>query len=92
VVSDVVLDPIFRAVNLHPNAGPFVVSAGAILGICAGLLWTAQGSLMMSYPTESEKGKFIGVFWAIFNLGGVVGAGVSFAQNYSSTKNYGEKI
>jgi hypothetical protein len=91
-VSDVVLDPIFRAVNLHPNAGPFVVSAGAILGICAGLLWTAQGSLMMSYPTESEKGKFIGVFWAIFNLGGVVGAGVSFAQNYSSTKNYGEKI
>jgi len=78
----------FLAVNLHPNAGPFVVSAGAILGICAGLLWTAQGSLMMSYPTESEKGKFIGVFWAIFNLGGVVGAGVSFAQNYSSTKNY----
>jgi hypothetical protein len=47
---------------------------------------------MMSYPTESEKGKFIGVFWAIFNLGGVVGAAVSFAQNYSSTKNYGEKI
>jgi hypothetical protein len=45
---------------------------------------------MMSYPTETEKGKFIGVFWAIFNLGGVVGAGVSFAQNYSSTKNYGE--
>jgi len=78
----------FLAANIHPKAGPFVVSAGAVLGICAGLLWTAQGSLMMSYPTETEKGKFIGVFWAIFNLGGVVGAGVSFAQNYSSTKNY----
>jgi len=78
----------FLAVTLHPKTGPFVVSAGAILGICAGLLWTAQGSLMMSYPTESEKGKFIGVFWAIFNLGGVVGAGVSFAQNFSSTKNF----
>lgn len=47
---------------------------------------------MMSYPTESEKGKFIGIFWGIFNLGGVVGAGVSFAQNFSSTRNYGTLI
>jgi hypothetical protein len=47
---------------------------------------------MMSYPTEIEKGKFIGIFWAIFNLGGVVGAGVSFAQNFSSTDNFGKII
>ncbi|CAL1696861.1 unnamed protein product [Somion occarium] len=77
----------YLAVNIHPNAGGFVVAAGAILGICAGMLWTAQGSLMLAYPTESEKGKFIGIFWSVFNLGSVVGASVSLGQNYHNTAN-----
>lgn len=77
------------ATNIHPHAYPFVLAAGAVLGICAGLLWTAQGSLMMSYPTESEKGMSIGIFWSIFNLGGVVGAAVSFAENFHSKENSG---
>jgi MFS family permease len=75
----------YLAVNIHPGAGAFVIAAGAILGVCAGLLWTAQGSLMMAYPTEGQKGKFIAVFWSIFNLGGVVGASVALGQNYHST-------
>jgi len=74
-----------RAMNIHPTAGGFVIAAGAILGICAGMLWTAQGSLMLAYPTEGQKGKYIGVFWSIFNLGGVVGASVSLGQNFHST-------
>ncbi len=76
--------------NIHPKAGGFVIAAGAILGICAGLLWTAQGSLMLAYPTESQKGKFIGIFWAIFNLGGVVGASVALGQNFDSKANSGK--
>jgi hypothetical protein len=75
---------ISSVVNIHQNAGGFVIAAGAILGLCAGLLWTAQGSLMLAYPTEDQKGKFIGIFWSIFNLGGVVGAAVSFARNFDS--------
>ncbi|PFH48205.1 hypothetical protein AMATHDRAFT_66010 [Amanita thiersii Skay4041] len=78
----------FLALNLHPDAGAFVITAGAILGICAGLLWTAQGSLMLSYPTEQQKGLFIGVFWSIFNMGAVVGASVSLGQNIYSTENH----
>ncbi|EGO03432.1 hypothetical protein SERLA73DRAFT_69299 [Serpula lacrymans var. lacrymans S7.3] len=74
----------FLAVNIHPGAGDFVTTAGAILGICASLLWTAQGSLMLAYPTEAQKGRFIGIFWAIFNLGAVVGASVSFGTNFNS--------
>lgn len=73
-----------RALNIHSNARGFVVGAGAILGICAGLLWTAQGSLMLAYPTEIQKGRYISIFWAIFNLGGVVGASVSLGTNYNS--------
>lgn len=70
--------------NIHSGAGAFVIAAGAILGICAGLLWTAQGSMMMAYPTEAQKGKFIGIFWSIFNLGGVVGASVACGRNWHS--------
>ncbi|EIM91984.1 MFS general substrate transporter [Stereum hirsutum FP-91666 SS1] len=77
----------YLAMNIHPNAGPFVIAAGAILGVCAGLLWTAQGSLMLAYPTESQKGLFIAIFWSIFNLGGVVGAAVAFGDNFHSTAN-----
>ncbi|KAF5313027.1 hypothetical protein D9619_003575 [Psilocybe cf. subviscida] len=77
----------YLALNIHPHAGAFVIASGAILGLCAGLLWTAQGSLMMSYATESQKGTFIGIFWAIFNLGAVVGSAVSLGQNFHSTAN-----
>jgi len=77
----------FLAMNIHPHAGAFVIAAGAILGICAGFLWTAQGSLMLAYATEDQKGKFIGIFWGIFNLGAVVGAAVSLGQNFHSTAN-----
>ena len=73
-----------RVVNIHPNASGFNIAAGAILGVCAGMLWTAQGSLMLAYPTESQKGKFIAIFWSIFNLGGVVGAAVSLGSNFDN--------
>ncbi|SJL05200.1 related to DUF895 domain membrane protein [Armillaria ostoyae] len=77
----------YLAINIHSDAGGFVVAAGAILGMCAGLLWTAQGSLMMAYPIETQKGRFIGIFWSIFNLGGVVGASVAAGRNWKSTAN-----
>lgn len=62
--------------NHNKNDG-FLIFAGALLGVCGGLLWCAQGAVMMSYPSEQEKGKFISVFWVIFNLGGVIGSLVS---------------
>ena len=40
---------------------------------------------MLSYCTEAQKGLFISIFWAIFNLGAVVGSVVSFGQNFRST-------
>lgn len=87
ISPNLIFSPVSSAVDIHPGAGAFVITAGAILGICAGLLWTAQGSLMLAYPTENEKGIFIGIFWSIFNLGGVVGASVSLGQNFHSEVN-----
>ncbi|KAF8838978.1 MFS general substrate transporter [Paxillus ammoniavirescens] len=77
----------YLAINIHPNAGGFVVGAGAVLGMTAAFLWTAQGSLMLSYATEAQKGVFISIFWGIFTLGAVVGSAVTFGQNFHSTDN-----
>jgi MFS family permease len=61
----------------HNQNAAFLIFAGALLGVCAGCLWCAQGTVMMSYPDEQSKGKFISWFWIIFNLGGVIGSLVS---------------
>ena len=66
--------------NHNENVG-FLLFAGALLGVCAGMLWCAQGAVMMSYPLESQKGIFIAVFWVIFNLGGVIGSLVNSPKN-----------
>ena len=62
----------YLSYNHNQNSG-FVIFAGAILGVCAGMLWAAQGAIMMSYPPEQSKGRYISWFWMIFNLGAVIG-------------------
>ncbi|KAI0466327.1 MFS general substrate transporter [Xylaria cf. heliscus] len=74
----------FLAYNHTKNEG-FVTFAGAFLGLCAGFLWTAQGAIMMSYPMEKSKGRYISSFWIIFNAGGVIGALIVLAQNLHNT-------
>jgi MFS family permease len=76
----------FLSYSHNHNYG-FTVFAGAFLGVCAGLLWTAQGSIMMSYPSEKSKGRYISWFWMIFNLGAVIGALIPLGQNiHAKTK------
>ncbi|KAF9897900.1 hypothetical protein BX616_004792 [Lobosporangium transversale] len=70
----------------HTLNGAFTITAGGILGIGAGMLWTAQGAIMMAYPREQDKGKYIGYFWAIFNSGAVLGSVIAFAINYNVTE------
>lgn len=62
----------YLSYNRNQNEG-FVLFAGALLGVCAGMLWAAQGAIMMSYPPEKSKGRYISWFWMIFNLGAVIG-------------------
>ncbi|KAI9488228.1 MFS general substrate transporter [Zychaea mexicana] len=59
----------------------YVIAAGAILGCCAGLLWSAQGAVMMSYPEEKNKGKYVATFWALFNVGGILGSVITLGMN-----------
>ena len=59
----------------------FLILAGALLGISAALLWSAQGCIMMSYPLEKDKGKSFSVFWAIFQFGALIGSLIALAIN-----------
>jgi MFS family permease len=74
----------FLSYSHNQNRG-FVIFAGAFLGLCAGLLWTAQGAIMMSYPPEESKGRYISWFWIIFNMGAVIGSLIPLAQNVNKT-------
>lgn len=68
----------------HTQNDGFVIFAGAFLGVCAGLLWTAQGAIMMSYPPEDKKGRYISWFWIIFNMGAVIGALIPLGENVNN--------
>ncbi|KAI0137517.1 major facilitator superfamily domain-containing protein [Xylariales sp. AK1849] len=68
----------------HTNNMGYVIFAGSFLGLCAGLLWTGQGAIMMAYPPEHSKGRYISWFWIIFNLGAVIGALIPLGQNINN--------
>ena len=72
----------------NQNAG-FLIFAGALLGCCAAMLWTAQGAVMMAYPPEHKKGRYISWFWMIFNTGGVLGALIPLGQNVNNSSGSG---
>ena len=62
-----------------------VAAAGALNGVCAGLLWVANGVLLYTYAGVDGRGFLFGVFWVVFNLGAVVGGVLSFAENFEHT-------
>ncbi|KAL1963035.1 hypothetical protein VTN77DRAFT_8783 [Rasamsonia byssochlamydoides] len=74
-------------VSVHADVAGFNIFAGALLGVCAGLLWTAQGAIMLSYPTEAQKGRYFAWFWSIFNIGGCIGSLIPLGENIHVTAN-----
>ncbi|KAH8804745.1 DUF895 domain membrane protein [Xylogone sp. PMI_703] len=74
-------------VSVHASVSGFNIFAGAFLGVCAGLLWTAQGTIILSYPPEEKKGRYFAAFWMIFNLGGVIGSLIPLGQDIHTKTN-----
>lgn len=68
----------------HTKNFGYVVFSGLLLGCCAGVLWSAQGAIMMSYPPERLKGRYISWFWVVFNLGAVIGSVVTLGLNINN--------
>jgi len=71
----------------HTGNSGFLIFAGIQLGICAGIFWVAQGMVMLSYPTEQSKGKYIAWSWMVYNMGAVIGSIIALVQNMHSDDN-----
>ncbi|KAF5676121.1 putative DUF895 domain-containing protein [Fusarium heterosporum] len=72
---------ILLEVHYKSDVHPFNIIAGILLGICAAMLWTAQGTIMISYPHEHQKGHYFAWFWGIFNMGAVIGSLIPLGDN-----------
>jgi MFS family permease len=64
----------------------FPYLGGAILGITAGLLWTAAGFIQFAYATDDEKTRFISWQWAMTSFGGTIGSLIAFGINIHATE------
>ena len=61
---------IFLAANVRVIPG-VLITASAVIGIGAALLWTAQGAFLIANTTPRTLSQRSGLFWAIFQLSGV---------------------
>ena len=65
--------------------GWVIILGGAINGIGAALLWTAQGRLMLQYSDGgSDSARIFAIFWSIFNVSAVLGGFITFGYFSSS--------
>ncbi|KAI5831396.1 MFS general substrate transporter [Schizophyllum commune Tattone D] len=76
----------FWCFNHTANDG-FVMFGGAACGVAAGLFWTAEGTILMSYPLEHQKGRYIAIFWAIWSMGAVIGSIIPTVDNWNQTES-----
>lgn len=70
--------------NTVDGADFVAVIAGALLGFGAGWFWTSQGAMMMAYASPSRKGFYIGMFWMLFNWGGMMGGLLMMGLNWNT--------
>lgn len=66
----------------------FPYLAGVLLGITAGMLWTAAGFISFAYAIEDEKATYLSWQWAMTSFGGTVGSLVAFGINYHATESH----
>uniref|UniRef100_A0A7S2WEB7 Major facilitator superfamily (MFS) profile domain-containing protein n=1 Tax=Rhizochromulina marina TaxID=1034831 RepID=A0A7S2WEB7_9STRA len=66
-----------------------VILGGAVNGVGAAFMWTAQGRLMLQYSDGTDSGRIFAIFWSIFNLSAVLGGILLFAY-FLSTSSSGD--
>jgi len=66
---------------LHALPLPVITVCASLVGFGAALMWSGNGAMLLSYPTEFRRASYISTFWVIFNLGAVIGGLQSFVTN-----------
>ncbi|KAF9872472.1 cytochrome c oxidase subunit 1 [Colletotrichum karsti] len=59
----------------------FVYVGSAACGITAGIFWAAEGAIMISYPEDEKRGRYLAYWLAYRNGGSIVGGAINLAFN-----------
>ncbi|KFY82320.1 hypothetical protein V500_10629 [Pseudogymnoascus sp. VKM F-4518 (FW-2643)] len=63
----------------------FMLLGAALCGIGASLLWASEAAIAVGYPEESKRGRYVGIWMCIRQLGPLVGGAISLALNVKTT-------
>ncbi|KAJ3571908.1 hypothetical protein NP233_g3432 [Leucocoprinus birnbaumii] len=59
----------------------FVIFAAVICGISAGLYWAAEGAIVLAYPEQRKRGRYLALWLAFKNSGQVIGGAINLGLN-----------
>lgn len=61
----------------------FIYLGSAACGLSAGIFWSAEGSIMLSYPEPEKRGRYLSYWLAYRNSGSILGGAINLAFNYA---------
>ncbi|KAJ4986812.1 DUF895 domain membrane protein [Stagonosporopsis vannaccii] len=67
----------------------FMLLGAALCGIGASLLWASEAAIAVGYPEAEKRGRYVGIWMGIRQMGPLVGGAISLALNVK-TKEKGK--
>ncbi|PWY93123.1 duf895 domain protein membrane protein [Aspergillus sclerotioniger CBS 115572] len=62
----------------------FLLLGAALCGIGASLLWASEAAIAVGYPEEAKRGRYVGIWMGIRQMGPLVGGAISLALNINT--------
>ncbi|KAF4830551.1 UNC93-like protein 2 [Colletotrichum siamense] len=64
----------------------FLLLGAALCGIGASLLWASEASIAVGYPEAEKRGRYVGIWMGIRQMGPLVGGAISLALNIKTSE------
>ncbi|CAG8098774.1 unnamed protein product [Penicillium olsonii] len=64
----------------------FLLLGAALCGIGASLLWASEAAIAVGYPEEEKRGRYVGIWMGIRQMGPLVGGAISLALNVGTAE------
>ncbi|KAK4503396.1 hypothetical protein PRZ48_004311 [Zasmidium cellare] len=69
--------------NRYGNEWFLLLGAG-LCGVGASLLWASEAAIAVGYPEDEKRGRYVGIWMGIRQMGPLVGGAISLALNVNS--------
>ncbi|KAL4965423.1 major facilitator superfamily domain-containing protein [Aspergillus stella-maris] len=63
----------------------FLLLGAALCGVGASLLWASEAAIAVGYPEEEKRGRYVGIWMGIRQMGPLVGGAISLALNVNTS-------